>query len=168
MKKVWIYLIVILLFLPILSFGQEGFLVDKDYRIAKYEDTVIEFLIKKQQFDVNKMPFKTSDYEGKIYVRKCLEIYVDSSKSVLLAQFGSLGSPTEEYWALLTSEHFFFFRKMNDLEFQRFTRQYDSKATAVVTTYIKQVQPSVSRKRRRMANRTIIDEKTGIVTKVSL
>ena len=168
MKVLRHYITIVLFFLTSFVYGQTGYYVAKDYRIAKHEDSIINFLISKQQFGINKTPFKTSDYEGKIYVRKYLELFSDSSKSVLLAQFGSLGDHTEVYWGLFTSEHFFFFRKISDVAFKRFTKQYDSKAISVITTYIKLSQPDTGRKKRRTTNHTVTDEKTGTVTKVSL
>lgn len=142
------YITIVLFFLTNFIYGQTGYYVAKDYRIAKHEDSIINFLINKQQFDINETPFKTSDYEGKIYVRKHLELFNDSSKCVLLAQFGSLGGSHKVYWALFTSEQFFFFRKIYDVAFKRFTKQYDSRVVAVITTYIKLPQPDIGRKKR--------------------
>lgn len=149
-----------------LSYGQIGYLESKDYRFVKSADSIISFLISKRQFDVNKIPFKTGDYIPKIFVDKNLELFVDSSKSILLIQFGSMSNDANRFWGLFDSERFCFFLKTKDPNFQSFIKQYDSRIDAVITSYIKMTQRYKGRDKKQY--RKIIDEKTGTVIKVTL
>jgi hypothetical protein len=166
MKNLRPCITIILFILTNLAYGQPGYLESVDCRIAKHGDSIVSFLMSKHQFDINNEPFKTEDYMPKIFVDKHLELFIDSSKSILLTQFGSMGNDANWYWGVFDSKRFCFFLKTKDPNFRSFIRMYDSKAATVITTYIKMTQRQRGRDKKQY--RKIIDEKSGTVIRVTL
>lgn len=126
------------LFFTNLAYAQKGYYVDKDSRINKYQNDIIGFLIQERQINTQKTPMKVTDYAGKIYIKKRLEIFGDQGNSVLLIQFGSLADHADKYWGLLSSYTKVFFYKVNDPKFLYLNNTNDSLTVNTISAYIKQ------------------------------
>ncbi len=118
--------------------AQKGYYVDKDYRILKYQSEIINFLIQEKQIPTEKGSIKAADYTGKIFVKKCLDVYRSNANNILLIQFGSLADHADRYWGLLSSESKFFFYKIDDPEFLKLIKANDPLTVTTVAAYIKQ------------------------------
>jgi len=142
MIKAIIYLGIILI--PILttnnSYGQMGPFVDKDNIIAKYEHHIIDFLIKEKEIDIDKYQQKESNYQSQIFIHKCLKVYEDKSKSILLVRFGRLADDTNIYWGVLSNSRCFIFLNIGEVDYQKFASVFDNKTVASITAFIKQTE----------------------------
>lgn len=123
-------------FLYFSAHGQEGYYVEKDYRIQKYQYSIVEYLIERKQFTSNNVLFSIRDYQGKMYVRKKLEIFDDK---ILVVQFGSLGDHSDRFWGILGENEKFFFiygSKNKKLLFD-FLNKYNRVTQYIVRDFIK-------------------------------
>ena len=132
------YFFIAFLFFTNIACAQQGYYVDKDSRIIKYHSEVISFLIQEKQIHPKSMSVKAAHYTGKIFIKKCLDIYKDKTNSILLVQFGSLADHADKYWGLLSKKNKFFFYKVADPEFLKFTKSNDSLTVTTISAYIKQ------------------------------
>jgi hypothetical protein len=138
MKNLIKYCFIAFLFFTNIACAQKGYYMDKDFRIIKYQSDVISYLIQEQQIQPKSIPVKMADYSGKLFIRKCLDIYKDKANSILLVQFGSLADHADKYWGLLSSQNKFFFYKVDDPEFLKLIKANDSITVATIAAYIRQ------------------------------
>lgn len=60
------------------SQAQVGLFVPKDERIAKFQKEILQYLVKENQFRGANDEITIENYQDKMIVRRCLEIYTDS------------------------------------------------------------------------------------------
>ncbi|WP_316838573.1 hypothetical protein [Pedobacter gandavensis] len=118
------------------AFAQKGYNVDKDHRILKFQNEIINFLIQEKQISIEKSPIKMADYSGQIFIKKHVDIYGAKVGDVLLIQFGSLGDHIDKYWGLINRRKMFLFYSIDDPEFFKLTKETDPLVVATITAYI--------------------------------
>jgi hypothetical protein len=139
-NKSIIYLGFILILITNSSYAQVGPFVDKDKVIAKYENYIVGFLIKEKEISITKCCFKISDYQYQIFIHKCLTLYTNPGKSIILVRFGASASDTNIYWGVFSNSHCFIFLNIGEAEYQKFASIYDNKTVASITAFIKQTE----------------------------
>lgn len=139
MRNLNIFIGIICLFFSTRVYAQKGQYVEKDYRILKYEKGIVQLLIKEKQITETGSPFKIEDYEQKLFVKKCLEIYLGNSSDILLVRFGSLSDHNDKYWGVLSSQKAFLFYGTNDKDFLALKKVGAPRTVALISFYIKQI-----------------------------
>jgi len=139
MRNLIIFIGIICLFFSTPAYAQKGQYVEKDYRILKYEKGIIQLLIKEKQIPEIGSPFKIEDYEQKLFVKKCLEIYLDKPNNILLVRFGSLSDHNDKYWGVLSHKKAFLFYGTSDKDFLALKKLYAPRTVALISFYIKQI-----------------------------
>ena len=118
--------------------------MDKDYRIAKFEGDIVQYLIKKGNLNV-KTPFNIRDYKVKIIVRKYLEIYSDTTKTkLLLIRFSTSSDHSSKFWGILSDKAKYFFYDPDDTgepDLLIFKKKYDPATVATINFYCYQFLP---------------------------
>lgn len=134
MKVLLAIIIVFILATPYAS-AQQIQLIAKDKRIAKYQDSLIKYLLSIQQLDKTGPVYKATDYQNKIYVAKHLEFY---GPDVLLIKFGNLSSHGWDCWGVLSDTGIHLFTNVNNAAFQKFTHDNAMWMSATIKTYIEE------------------------------
>ncbi|MTH14849.1 hypothetical protein [Flavobacterium sp. LC2016-01] len=123
-------------------YSQKGFRVDKDYRIKKYQEEMIQFLIDHNQFGTKDETKKSliKKYSNAIGTTKCIEIFSNKSEdSILLVRFYSLGSGADDYWGILekNNKHLFYYNKKDIASVIDYIKKYDTKNQKILLDYLK-------------------------------
>jgi len=92
------------------AFAQHFIASDQDYRIAKFEKDIAQYLFPPKDSDGGK-PFNIEDYKNSVMVTKCLEIYPDS---LLLVSFMQ-GDDAPTIWGVLGNNEKYFFHDPDNL-----------------------------------------------------
>lgn len=120
------------------ALAQEGYYVDKDPRILKFQDDIINFLKQEKQIIVEEGSSRKADYSGKIFIHKCVDIFRAKGNDILLIHFGSLGDHCDKFWGLLSKQEMFLFYNIDDPDFLKFKKVNDPVIVTTITTYIKE------------------------------
>lgn len=99
------------------AYSQQGYYVDKDARIKKYQPEMVDFLAENRQFGSTSIANRKENFMS-MFVYKTLELFPWSDKpekpGILLVKFGSLGDHATHYWGILeTSSKLFFLNTEN-------------------------------------------------------
>lgn len=137
---------IVLLMATLRGYSQQGYYVDKDPRIKKYQLDMIKFLVNKKEFNVNKMAVDIKDYSGKMFVYKTIELFPWSDKpnnpGILLVKFGSLGDHAIHYWAILEADRNMFFSSVqNDESLSAYIKKYSVEIQELIRYTLKLYQP---------------------------
>lgn len=137
-SKITIISAFLLFFLLInkVSHAQEGYFVDKDKRIAKFQTEILKFLIVEKQFFGVQSSISFDKLKELMVVRKCLEVYSDSTNvNILLIRFKDSSDHGSRFWGILTNNEKFFFYDTKDVSFLDFKKRYSSSTISIVNFY---------------------------------
>src|SRR5271165_4254117 len=110
---VWSFLVIIDLFANTDCFGQQGTYVE-DFRVLKYQKEMFQYLVEQKVLEAN-TPFNKKDFDLKIQVIRCLEVYSDASNTpLLLIRFGRSGDHMSKFWGVLSDHEKYFFNDPDD------------------------------------------------------
>ncbi|SFN61147.1 hypothetical protein SAMN05444143_1392 [Flavobacterium succinicans] len=143
MLKNKLALSVYLLFFVSFVYSQEGYRVDKDYRIKKYQEEMISFLINENQFgtEIKKKTKLIKDYSNLMSIQKCLEVFLVEPKEnqILLVLFYSFGSGANKYWGILEKDnkYFFYYDEKDKFQIEAYLKKYDIKTQKIILDYVK-------------------------------
>lgn len=122
--KIILFYIVISIFCACSASAQQGIFVPKDYRIAKFELNILQFLISKKQLGAEKSPVKLENFQGRFMVMKCIEIFSqDTTSNLLLIRFRATSDHGDVYWGIVSNNEKYFFYSLKDLDFEAFKRK---------------------------------------------
>jgi len=141
---VWSCLAILTIFLLTDASAQSKLTGDDDYRITKFEGDIIQYVVTGSDRN-SKTPFNIKDFESKISVWKCLELYSDTSNTrLLLIRFGLSGDDVPVFWGILTDKEKYLFSNPDDTtEFEalKFRKKYDKLTVSTVLFYCYQYPP---------------------------
>ncbi len=143
MDKIKLIASICFFFFVSIIYSQEGFRVDKDYRIKKYQKDMIKFLIGNNQFGAEDLKdiILIKNYSGNMGVTKGIEVFSDEPKrnKVLLVRFYSFGTGAENYWGILEKDYkyFFYYDQKNTLKIENYLKKYDVKTQKILLDYVK-------------------------------
>jgi hypothetical protein len=124
-------------------YSQEGFNVDKDYRIKKYQKDMIKFLIDDNQFGTEEIKgaILIKNYSGSMGITKCIEVFPVEPKEnkILLVRFFSFGTGAESYWGILEkdSKYLFYYNEKDISKIKNYLKKYDTKTQQILLDYVK-------------------------------
>ncbi len=137
---------IILLMFSVSGYSQQGYYVDKDPRIKKYQLDMVKFLVNKKEFSVIQEPVDVKGYSGKMFVYKTIELFPWSDKpnnpGILLVKFGSLGDHARGYWAILeVDKSIFFLDQENDENLNAHIKKYSIEIQQIIRYTLKLYLP---------------------------
>ena len=132
----------IFFFVCITAYSQEGYYVDKDYRIKKYQKEMIKFLVENKWLSKKeKSEIIVGNYSGNMGITKCIEVFPikPEKNSVLLVRFYSLGSHAVNYWGLLEKDNkfFFYYDDKNLSKIEDYLKKYNERTQIIILSYVK-------------------------------
>lgn len=121
------------------AYSQQGYYVDKDARIKKYQSEMVDFLAENHQFGSTRTSESKENFM-RMFVYKTLELFPLSDKpempSILLVKFGSLGDHATHYWGILETGSKLFFLNIDspNKELLKYMdmRKYDRKIQDII------------------------------------
>lgn len=130
------------------AYSQQGYYVDKDPRIKKYQPEMVDFLTKNHQFGSMGIGNRKEHFMS-MFVHKTIELFPWSDKpekpSILLVKFGSLGDHATDYWGILeTSSKLFFLNIENpNKELLKYMdiRKYDKEIQDIILHTLELYKP---------------------------
>jgi hypothetical protein len=123
---------------PLFLHAQEGAFIAKDNRIAKFEKDIFHLLLEKKEIINVKAPINYDNYKDQVSVRKCLEIYSDTTlTNILLIRFSANSDHGRQFWGILTDNEKFFFSNFGDSGFILFKNKFDTSTIATITCFCK-------------------------------
>lgn len=152
MKKIKIILSLLsLLLTSACGYSQQGYYVDKDPRIKKYQPEMVDFLTKNHQFG-GTGPGNRKENFMSMFVYKTIELFPWCDKpdrpSILLVKFGSLADHGTDYWGLLEANSKLFFlnteKPSNDLLNYMNAKKYSKEYQDIILNTLKLYKPSES------------------------
>jgi hypothetical protein len=91
---------------------QRGYI--EDYRVLKYQSEIYKYLIKQKVLEAD-VPFSVENFNLKVQIIKCLEVYSDTSKTnLLLIRFGRAGDHMSKFWGIFSDDEKYFFYDADD------------------------------------------------------
>ncbi|WP_207532987.1 hypothetical protein [Desertivirga arenae] len=118
--------------------AQVGLFVDKDYRIADFQDSIFRYLILQKQFSDKTKDMTLMNYKDRFFIRKRIEIYLDGAQgSLLLIRFGANADHSDHFWGLLGKECNYFFYNFSDPGWLLFRKTYPSTIIDPIEFYCK-------------------------------
>lgn len=94
------------------AYSQQGYYVDKDPKIKKYQPEMVRFLTENHQFGSTGTGSRKENFFS-MFVYKTIELFPWSDNpekpGILLVKFGSLGDHATHYWGILETNSKLFF-----------------------------------------------------------
>lgn len=133
--------IFILLFISV-SYSQQGYYVEKDSRIKKYQKEIIQYLIDNKSLNKKeKGEIIISNYSGSIGITKFIEVFpLEPNKTkVLLVRFYSLATHSLNYWGLLdiNNKFLFYYDENHKTEISDYLKKYDENTRNIILSSLK-------------------------------
>ncbi|WP_295667445.1 hypothetical protein [uncultured Mucilaginibacter sp.] len=108
-----VFLMVISIFNVKEVFCQQSVYIE-DYRILKYQRDIYQYLIKQKVVEPD-AHFDVENFNLKVQIIKCLEVYSDmSNANLLLIRFGRSGDHMSKFWGVLGDNEKYFFDDPDD------------------------------------------------------
>lgn len=136
---------VLLLIITSKLYSQEGYYVDKDYRIKKYQLNMVRFLVQKELFSDNNLSLRQQF--NSMFVYKAIDLFPwttnKSKPSILIVKFGVLGDDIPQFWAILENNSRFFFANtvVPNRELATYIEKYDKVTRDIILMTLKYYKP---------------------------
>lgn len=118
------------------SQAQVGLFVPKDERIAKFQKEILQYLVKQNQFRGVNDEITIENYQDRMIVRRCIEIYSDNSvNNILLIKFQANVDHCDKFWGVLTQKRSYLFYDFEDPQFQLLTKEINLRNLKIIKNY---------------------------------